>query len=47
VQIWIVFLLVSFVFGARAAGSGRRERPVLILLGCLVVAALFTFERFG
>lgn len=45
-QVWIAFLLVSFVLGARAERPGRRERPLLILAGCVVVAALFTFQRF-
>ena len=45
-QVWISFLLLSFVFGARAARPGRRERPFLILTGGLLVAVVFTFQRF-
>jgi len=47
VQVWIAFLVVSFILGSRAARNGRRDRVSTMLLGCCFVAGLFLFQRFA
>lgn len=46
-EIWIAFLLLSFLAGSRATRSGRTERTALVLAGCVVVAGLLMFERYA
>lgn len=46
-RVLICFLLLSFLSGARAARSGREDRALWALAGCVVVAGLYTFERFA
>lgn len=46
-HVLIVFLLLSFLSGASAAKSGRQERAVWALAGCVVVAGLYMFQRFA
>lgn len=46
-KVWIAFLLLSFLSGAYATRTGRKERASLVLAGCAMVAGLFMFERFA
>jgi hypothetical protein len=40
-----LFLVLSFVFGARSARAGRSDRAVWIIAGSLVVAVLLNTQR--
>ena len=46
-NVWIVFLFASFLLGARATRRDRTERSAWMLVGCVIVATFFLFERFA
>jgi hypothetical protein len=47
VKIWIAFLLLSFVLGARAMRRGRNEKLVNVLSLCVLVAAAYYSYRWA
>jgi hypothetical protein len=47
VRVWIAFLLLAFLAGARATRADRRERALWSLVACFTVAGLYMFERFA
>jgi hypothetical protein len=46
-EVWIGFLFLAFLSGARVARRGRPERVMWVLAASFVVAGLFLFERFA
>jgi hypothetical protein len=46
-NVWIVFLFASFLLGARATRRDDAGRSAWVLVGCVMVATLFLFERFA
>lgn len=46
-RIWIAFLFISFLVGARLARRGRDGRTIWMLATCVAVALLLNLERFG
>jgi hypothetical protein len=47
VEVWITFLFLAFVSGARVARRDRKERVMWMLAASFAVAGLFMFERFA
>jgi biotin transporter BioY len=47
VELWIAFLLLAFLSGARATRRERKERVIWMLLVCVMAAGLFMFERYA
>lgn len=46
-EVWIAFLLLAFLSGARVTRRGRDERTIWVLMGCVMVAGILMFERFA